>query len=659
MITPMTKIQLGIPLQQKDAVLQFLQEEEVLHVIGEAAHASETDTAYRLAQVQFGLEFIARLRTRLNAYPKRSLRLLFAPRPAAKIEQLEEQLASTEHEELLSRMQLASDTLTSLDSQFEDVSKRIETLKPWRGLALSGSDDAPIDNIKHLLLAITTHNEALIHERIVGIPTAVWQEVQRTQEGKQITIYGELVVHTNDADDLAALLALPGIQHITLELGPDMTIASRLEKLNEERQTVQQHIDDLLASAREFFSHEQSLQFAYDALLHRQEREDLESKITGLQYTAVLTAWLPKKWLARFTKRLAKQFPQAAVVEIETTEDDIPPVALMNRAAIRPFEAVTNIYGKPAYNELDPSGALAIFFLVSFGLALTDAGYGLVMMALMFVAEKFFRLKREMRKMVRLLFYAGVSTTILGALTGGWFGVSLEALPPSGLRDLLLSWKVIDPISNPIGLLMFAFAIGIVQLLTAWGVRGYHNWKTGNSSAIFLDDIPWITMVAFILLWVGANNGIIFAGAAGVLKWAAIANAVFLVLTQGRSAKNPFLKLGSGILSLYGLVSFLSDVLSYSRLLALGLATGIIGLVVNLIAGMVNSSIPVVGFLLAGVVLLVGHTFNLGINALGAFIHSGRLQFVEFFPKFMEGGGTPYTPFGRVSRYVDNPSEFK
>ncbi|MDA1169345.1 MAG: V-type ATP synthase subunit I, partial [bacterium] len=111
-------------------------------------------------------------------------------------------------------------------------------------------------------------------------------------------------------------------------------------------------------------------------------------------------------------------------------------------------------------------------------------------------------------------------------------------------------------------------------------------------------------------------------------------------------------------LSLNGLITFVSDMLSYSRLLALGLATGIIGLVVNLIASMVQDSIPVLGVVLAGAVLLVGHVFNLGINALGAFIHSGRLQFVEFFPKFMEGGGVAFRPFGRIGKYVDNPKDF-
>ena len=283
---------------------------------------------------------------------------------------------------------------------------------------------------------------------------------------------------------------------------------------------------------------------------------------------------------------------------------------------------------------------------------------GFVMMLLMWAAEKFFRLKKGMRKMVRLLFYAGASTLIFGALTGGWFGINLENLPESELRDLLLSVKLVDPISSPMTMLVVAFVVGIVQLLFAWVVRGYDHWRQKQYTAVLFDDVAWITMVVFLLTWAGSARGILLASFSGPLLNLVLINAGILVLTQGRSYKNPLLRVGVGVLSLYGLVSFLSDTLSYSRLLALGLATGIIALVVNMIGGMVAGSIPVVGYLLAAVVLLVGHVFNLAINTLGAFIHSGRLQFVEFFPKFLEGGGETYRPLGRVSHYVDNPNEF-
>jgi V/A-type H+-transporting ATPase subunit I len=331
---------------------------------------------------------------------------------------------------------------------------------------------------------------------------------------------------------------------------------------------------------------------------------------------------------------------------------------LKNSKLIEPFEAVTNIYGQPKYHELDPTGPLALFFLVSFSLALTDAGYGLVMMGGMWLAQRHLKLKRPVKKMVRLLFYAGAATVLAGALTGGWFGIELEKLPASQAKNLLLSFKLVDPVQSPMSLLVVAFVVGIIQLLFAWVVRAYDHARQKDYIALIFDDIGWILMVVFILSWALSSRGVLLVNWTRPLLIAVIVVASLLVLTGGRSFKNPALKLGGGLLSLYGLVSFLSDTLSYSRLLALGLATGIIGLVVNMLGVMVGTSVPVVGWVIAAVVLLVGHVFNLGINALGAFIHSGRLQFVEFFPKFLEGGGKPYRPLGRVSRYVDNPKEF-
>jgi len=280
------------------------------------------------------------------------------------------------------------------------------------------------------------------------------------------------------------------------------------------------------------------------------------------------------------------------------------------------------------------------------------------MMILMWLAEKYFRLKTGIRKMVRLLFYAGGATTVAGALTGGWFGITLENLPAGEIKSVLLSLKIIDPVSSPMTLLLVAFAIGVVQLLFAWIVRAYDHARQKDYVAMIFDDIVWVLMVVALLMWAGSSRGLVRPNLEQPLLIGVYVLVGIIVLTGGRGFKNPLLKLGGGILSLYGLVSFLSDTLSYSRLLALGLATGIIALVVNMIGGMIMEAIPGVGWLVAAVVLLGGHIFNLAINALGAFIHSGRLQFVEFFPKFLEGGGGAYRPFGRVSKYVDNPKEF-
>jgi len=401
---------------------------------------------------------------------------------------------------------------------------------------------------------------------------------------------------------------------------------------------------------------EHDIRFAYDALLHRQEREIASEHMRNSTYTTVLTGWIPTTWTPIFFERMNNAFPDALLEVTDPAEGDKAPVLFQNSSLVKPFEIVTDLYGKPAYHELDPTGKFAIFFLISFGLALTDAGYGIAMMIITFLAERFLHLKRDMQKMMRLLFFGGAITVVLGALTGGWFSINLDALQEGVWKDLLLGVKLIDPLKQPIVLLGFIFAFGIVQLGYAWVVRGIYHWKKGEKEIAIIDDFSWTVLVVTIILSIASANGFILFPV--FFKWVMYAVLAFMVITQGRSSKNIFLRLGGGLLSLNSLIAFVSDMLSYSRLLALGLATGIIGLVVNLIASMVYEGVPVVGIVLAGAVLIVGHVFNLGINALGAFIHSGRLQFVEFFPKFMEGGGVAFRPFGRVGKYVDNPKDF-
>jgi len=656
----MQKVQIAATASNKDKFLSWLQDEEIVHLTALPANAvaADTNTAYRLAQVQFALEFITRTKSQLAAKPKKNWRNMFAGKPIATLPQLEETLRQLKLDALLKDIRTTSDAQADIISQREAISEQIELHKPWQPLAIKGVELAGTKSTKHVLLTATGIEHARLLALLNKLKSVEFQQINQIQFKKNKIIYLEVVVHQSEAKLLADALTQTNAVPVVLNIKGDATVSGYLAEQKQALSDLDGQYKQTLSQAKSFLKIERKLQLTYDALLHRQEREDLQDHIAQTPHALVLSGWLPQHMLATFTARLAKAFPSAAVAKTEPLKNEVPPVTFKNSKLIQPFEAVTNIYGKPKYTELDPSPVLSIFFLVAFGLALSDAGYGLVMMALTGFAVRYFKLKRELKKMIVLLFYAGFATTILGALTGGWFGITLENMPANTLSNTLLSFKVIDPVSSPITLLLVAFAIGIVQLLFAWGVKAYDLWRQGRRLAAFLDAIAWITMVIGILLWAGSKQGVLPVQWTTPALYFVYLNTAILVLSQGRTNKNIFLKLGSGALSLYGLVNFLSDVLSYSRLLALGLATGIIGLVVNLIGSMIIEMVPVVGFALAIPVLIGGHIFNLGINALGAFIHSGRLQFVEFFPKFIEGGGNPYKPFGRVGKYVDNPRHF-
>ena len=662
MVAEMLKIQLAAPSFNGEALMTWLQEQEVLHIteIKETTkdmQAGSSTIDKEMAYIQFILEFISRLRNELNLQHKKNWRNAFASKPVASLARLEQAIGGLSIDETNQRIRKISDELARLKTREQEIIDLMADFYPWRKLAVTGTQLRGSENIRYVLLRVGVQEDLAVKRMMMKIKTAVWQDVSRIVTKKKGIVYLEVVVHHTEAAKLEKIITTTSAELVNLALPDEQTASKYVESLQEETGVIRKRYRALLEKGKRFLQMEQELQFAYDGLLHRQEREAVGQKSLRLPRTMVITGWVPKHIYKAFCELLEKDFPQAATY-IESEPKETPPVALKNSKNMEPFEAVTNIYGKPKYTELDPTGPLSLFFLIYFGLALTDAGYGLVMMLMMGIAEKYFHLKREVRKMVRLLFYAGASTILFGALTGGWFGITLENLPNNEIKSALLALKIIDPISDPMTLLLAVFVIGVIQLLFAWLVRAYDHARKKDYAAMVFDDIAWFVMVVMLLSWVASVKGLLPVEFAQLLLVGLFVVMAVVVLTSGRSHKNPLLRLGAGVLSLYGLVSFLSDTLSYSRLLALGLATGIIALVVNMLGVMVGTAIPGIGWILAAVVLLGGHTFNLGINALGAFIHSGRLQYVEFFPKFLEGGGMPYRPFGRVSKYVDNPKEF-
>jgi V/A-type H+-transporting ATPase subunit I len=231
---------------------------------------------------------------------------------------------------------------------------------------------------------------------------------------------------------------------------------------------------------------------------------------------------------------------------------------------------------------------------------------------------------------------------------GSWFGDILNYLPPmfSSLRNFLMQkLALFDPANNPLPLLMLSLALGVIQIYTGIILKFIDNVRKGKLYDGLMDQVSWLFLLTGIILL------LLQPPILGRISWIIILIGIITVVsTQGRTKKNIILRIGSGIVALYDLIGYFSDVLSYSRLFALGLATGIIAQMFNMLSTMVN--IPYIGFLLALITLIIGHTFNLLISGLSAFIHDARLQYVEFFPKFYQAGGIPFKPFTLKTKYI-------
>ena len=329
-------------------------------------------------------------------------------------------------------------------------------------------------------------------------------------------------------------------------------------------------------------------------------------------------------------------------------------------------EGVLESYGLPHKGEFDPTTIMSFFYVFFFGMMLSDAAYGaIIAIACFIVVKKFPRMEEGMKKSLKMFMYCGVSTMVWGVLFGGYFGNVVDIVSGTFFGKTVTVpalWFI--PLNDPMRLLVYSLAFGVIHLFVGLGIKGYMLLKDKKPVDFLCDVVLWYSfLIGLILMLVPtdifasiAQAKIVFPPFLNMLaKALAIIGAVGLLLMSGRENKNPALRIALGAYDIYNITGWLSDVLSYSRLLALGLATGVIASVVNQMGSMFGKGIVgVIGFVL---VFVVGHTLNLAINLLGAYVHTNRLQFEEFFGKFYEGGGKPFEPFKSDTKYVDIKEE--
>lgn len=403
---------------------------------------------------------------------------------------------------------------------------------------------------------------------------------------------------------------------------------------------------------KEIFSlaeHKDEIRFLHDHLTAKRDEYTELEKLGAGNTVMVCEGYVPEKYIPSAEAILADY---TAVCEFDDpAEDDDVPVVMENGSFTQPMESVIEMYSMPGKKDIDPSAIMAFFYYFLFGMMLSDAGYGILMTVFCAVMLKRSTVEGSMRKMLKMFFWSGISTTIWGLLFGSFFGDIIPVIYTQFLGlpapDIAL-WFV--PIENTLKLLVFSLGVGIAHLLLGLVANIYMKHKEGDLIGGLLDNVPVILLV----LGVAPFGGSIFVDvpkiAVNVGLYVAIVGVVGIILFSSRESKSIIGRLGGGLYALYNNVSgYLSDILSYSRLLALGLATGSIAEVINMMGTLPENKIAKAVLLV--VVFVLGHSLNMAINLLGAYVHTVRLQFVELLPKFYEGGGRAMKPFAMNTKY--------
>lgn len=376
------------------------------------------------------------------------------------------------------------------------------------------------------------------------------------------------------------------------------------------------------------------------------------SRSDETECTMLTRFWLPAKCAAEVQKKIEAISPDVALFFSDPDNGEEPPTLLENGGLVRPFNILTELYSPPKYRGIDPTPLLAPFFFVFFGMCLGDAGYAIIMIAaIWWLFKKYRRIPLGIKDFVTLFAFSAVSTFVYGVISGSFFGNFIDSFLPF-LIPLKNSLMLVDPMTNPMQVLGISLLMGVIHLMFGLLISAYEKLKSRNYFDAIGADISWFLLIVGLCLFGTGAGGMLPAACGEVGKYMAIAGAVIIFIYSAWTKEgNIISKIISGFLALYGSTSYLGDILSYSRLLALGFGSAVIGMIINLLGGMA-AEIPYVGWLVAIVVIAGGHLFSVLINLLGAFVHPLRLQYVEFFGKFYTGGGEAFMPLVNSEEFV-------
>lgn len=626
-IAEMKKLTLLALKKDKPRLLKTMQRMGCVQVLEkgeEDQSCPDPRSAQRLEEIQGTISRLDGVIARLNPFDKHKAGLL-SLRPQAGSDQIAmAEAGRAQTMEVVARVEQIERNINELRARENRERSQIEQLQPWEALQIPLEKLGETKTALIWLAQVPQKNMPAMKEGLSALGPVTMEELGQGRNG----VNALLAAHLSVRGELEELMRSTGSVRVQFEdvqgtpaLALDQ-LYSKLMRIDEVRQQLREEILKLA-------DHLPELRLLRDVEAAERDRLEAGQRCVDTQAAFLLTGWVRADSIQRLEKALKRVSPVCQMEFEDPAEGEQPPTYLCNKAAISPFESIVKMFSIPNPQGIDPTFVMMPFWVCFFGMMVSDAGYGVVLaLAASFV---WWKLKGQgLGRMAFVLALGGLSTVVWGAVYGGWFGVTPYT-------------PLLDPMNDAINVLIVCVVAGSVHLLAGLGVAAYMNIKRGKPLDALFDQGFWVMLLAGLGL-------IIFLPSVGQVL--AIVGAAGIVLTGGRGKEgNVFKKLIGGLGSLYGISGYLSDLLSYARLFGMGLATGVIGMVVNMLAGLLMGSW--IGWIFAILFLVVMHTFNLFINTLGAYVHSCRLQYIEFFGKFFEGGGREFNPLRNNTKYVD------
>ncbi len=649
----MKKILIASYKNQAGELLEAIQKQGIMEVLDVQRSAvskewPELESVWeRPKQIEEKLDNLEKAIAFLKGYRKEKGGIAAALAPKTVIEQnkFSNVVAGPEADNKLRECLLIEKKIENSTAEVENITGRIQHLLPWENLKTPLEEIEKLENASVLAGFLSEKNLAEAEAKLAD--TAIFRTVSRNNS----TIAFYAVCLNENTQEVHKFLRNLEFESVTFA-GLDGTAEDLIRQYRRKLEAVEKELAAAHNQANTYIDSLLDLEILADYYRNLLERQKTQMASPQSGQVFIFEGWVRKKDLS-LLKKIVKQFDASSISEMPIRNDEDVPVEIDNPKILWPFETVTRLYGMPDKASLDPTPFLAPFFAIFLGLCVADVGYGLLL------AGAFWWLLRKIqmgKQAVMLFLFCSITTILAGIFTGSVFSDAVTALIPqqtktytvlNGIREKLL---VLDPIVQPIPFILMTLAIGYLQMMFGFCIALIRNLMQKNFVAAVCDQLVWLIFFNNFAVIGIIKFGKLPASLMPISVAVAIVCAITILLFAVREGSWGS-RIGMGAFQLFSAVFFVGDTLSYVRLMALCMVGAGFGMAINVLVKMLMD-IPYVGFFLGALLFVVGHTFNVALSLLGAFVHSMRLQFIEFFPKFFSGGGSDFRPLTNEYKHV-------
>ncbi len=661
-IDSVKKVTIIAPSRIKEKLFTKLYKLQVLHVIDAFSKEYENDIKRIKVKTDESEENINKLniiRSTLELFAKRKKGFFesFFPLPLqVRQSEFHNVLTTLDTDTLFKECKHISDEYYSITNAISYIESELQDLSVFLELPYRINELKGMEKIETNIGIISHPKLDELSKDYSASEILTWQVVSSTNTKTKLLIF----YLKKEKDEATKFLEKYSVNKIAL---PDISgdIKERIDFLNKELVNLTDKQKQLKSRGIELSKHYNEVEIMLSYWENVRDKIHAENNFVSSKRILMLSGYIKERDINKLERMLEHDFHGTTTTyEAPDPEEDVPVSITLNRF-FKPVQLLINMFGLPNYFSFDPTPFLTLGFLLFFGICFGDVVYGLMLMGFSYYIMYKHKSYEGVTNFFKLFFYAGISTTIIGAVTGGWAG-DIYSAEYMGENNILLrlrnSLMITDPLARPIIALVFAIGLGIINQFYGISLKMYGELRKGKIENAIFDCVLWLIFLPGIIiitipLFAEIPNGVFNVG-----LYMVIGSAIGLVLTQGRNEKSWIGRMFIGIVSMYGILgtygctSFISDILSYSRLLALGLTTTIIAMSFNILADIVKS-INVIGIGAFILILILGHTFNFLVCIIGSFVHPARLIFLEFFSRFYEGGASKFKPYGFRSKRIE------